>query len=411
MTRLLRGIVRNWPLKLGAVALAALLYGGLVLSEQSRVFEGSVPVDGLDQSADVVLLSDLGVVRRIRYFAAADLDVPLDAGSFRATVDLGDVDPSARTVSLAIRVEAVDPRVQILDFEPRHVAVDLDEVITRVVRIEVDRGVVPPGLDVREAVLSSTEAVVRGPASVVDRIVRAVARVRIDPSGLDVNRDVELVAVDTLDAPLSPVDVEPATVRVRIAVFTDRQTRTLPVNPVVVGTPAVGWEVASVVVDPPVVTVEGDADELAPLVRLDTESISIAGASADLRVAVGFDLPSGVLPLGSERATVTVTLRQLSGTRTFEAGVALIGARSDRTYELAADRALVTFGGVLADLDRVNPRILVATIDVTDLAPGIYELPITIALPTGLGLVAVAPERVTITIGPIAPSPSPSPSA
>lgn len=411
MTGLLRGLVRNWPLKLGAIVLATLLYGGLVLSEQSRVFEGSVPIDALDQSADVVLLSDLGVVRRIRYFASADLDIRLDAASFRATVDLGDVDPSAGSVSLAIHVEAVDPRVQILDFEPGRVVVDLDEVVTRVVPIDVDRGIVPPGLDVREAVLSTTEAVVRGPASVVRRIVAVVARVRIEPSGLDVNRDVELIPVDSLDAALSPVDVEPATVRVRIAVFTDRETRSLPVNPVVVGTPAAGWEVASIVVEPSVVTVEGDADELAPLVRLDTESVSIAGASSEVSVDVGFDLPDGVLPLGAERATITVTLRQLSGTRTFEVGIALIGARSDRTYGITVDRVLVTFGGVLSDLDRVDPRTLVATIDVTDLAPGTYELPVGVALPVGLGLVAVGPERITLTIGSVGPSPSPSPSA
>src|SRR6185295_11828364 len=61
----LRILVHNWPLKLGAIALATLLYGGLVLTERSRVFAGSVPIDGLNQPQNVVLLSDLGVVRQI----------------------------------------------------------------------------------------------------------------------------------------------------------------------------------------------------------------------------------------------------------------------------------------------------------------------------------------------------------
>ena len=35
VTRLLRLLVHNWPLKLAAVGLATLLYGGLVLSQNA----------------------------------------------------------------------------------------------------------------------------------------------------------------------------------------------------------------------------------------------------------------------------------------------------------------------------------------------------------------------------------------
>jgi len=406
----LRIVLHNWPLKVGAIALATLLYGGLVLTERSRVFSGSVPIVGLNQPDDVFLLSDLGVVRQIRYFTADEPEVLLDASSFRATVDLADVDPTAGAVSLEVKFEAIDPRVSVLDWEPKLVNVELAQVVTRTVPVRVDRGVVPPGLDVREAVLSASEVVVRGPESIIRRVFEAEARVRIDPSGLDVNQEVELVPVDVTGVQLSPVDVEPAAVRVRIAVFTDRQTRSLPVNPIVTGTPAAGWEVEAISVTPLVVTVEGDADELAPLVALDTLAVSVAGASGDIEATVAFDLPDGVLPLGEEAATVTVSLRQVAGTRTLQAGLALFGARSDRTYDAAVDRVLVTLGGPIADLDRIDAAALVATIDVSGLAPGTYELAVSIGLPTGVSLVGVAPDHVTITIGPAAtPAPSDTP--
>jgi YbbR domain-containing protein len=404
----LRIVLHNWPLKVGAIALATLLYGGLILTERSRVFSGSVPIDGLNQPDDVVLLSDLGVVRQISYFTADDPGVLLDASSFRATVELADVDPSAGAVSLAVKVDAIDPRVSVLGWEPDRVNVQLDQVVTRTVPVFVDRGVVPPGLDVRESILSAREVVVRGPESVVRRVARAEARVRIDPSGLDVNQEVELVPVDVTGVQLSPVDVEPAAVRVRIAVFTDRQTRSLPVNPIVTGTPAAGWEVEAVSVTPLVVTVEGDADELAPLVALDTLAVSVAGASGDIEATVAFDLPDGVLPLSEDAATVTVSLRQIAGTRTLQAGLALVGARSDRTYDATVDRVLVTLGGPIADLDRIDAAALVATIDVSGLGPGTYELAVSIGLPTGVTLVGVAPDHVTITIGPAGPSPTPT---
>ena len=45
-------------------------------------------------------------------------------------------------------------------------------------------------------------------------------------------------------------------------------------NPVISGDPAAGFEIASVTVDPPTALVEGDADQLAELVRVDTAARS-----------------------------------------------------------------------------------------------------------------------------------------
>ena len=44
MPRFLRFLVHNWPLKLAAVALATLLYGGLVLSQSSQPFTTPIPI-------------------------------------------------------------------------------------------------------------------------------------------------------------------------------------------------------------------------------------------------------------------------------------------------------------------------------------------------------------------------------
>lgn len=408
MLRLIRPVVRNWPLKLAALVVAVLLYGGLVLSQNTRTFSGSVPVESQGQPGDVIILSDLGAVRTIRYFAPENLGLRLDSSSFRATVDLDGVDPSTGPVSVAIRVVAVDPRIQVLEYEPSRVIVELDAVVSRTVPIRVVLGTVPPGLDLGEAVAEVTETVVTGPESIVTRVTEAQARVAIDASGVDVNRLVELLAVDAVGEPLSPVDVEPSTVRVRVPVFTDRQTRTLPISPVVVGTPAAGFEIASISVDPTVVAVEGDADDLAALERADTSPVSVSGASSDVTVTVPLALPVGVEAPGGDGVTVTVRLRPVTATRTFEAGLILLGARSDRTYTLSTDRVLVTIGGSIADLDRLSGATIVLTLDVTGADTGVIEVVPTANLLTGLSLVSIAPDVVTVTVAEPGSSPEPS---
>ena len=85
MTRALRFLVHNWPLKLAAVGLATLLYGGLVLSQSTQSFTSPVPIQIEDPPADVLVLSNLGSVTRIDYVAPPDLGLRIDSASFAAT--------------------------------------------------------------------------------------------------------------------------------------------------------------------------------------------------------------------------------------------------------------------------------------------------------------------------------------
>jgi YbbR domain-containing protein len=406
--RALSFVFHNWPLKLAAVFLATLLYAGLVLSQNSQTFPGSVPIEPMNQPVGVVLLSDLGSVQTIRYFAPENLGIKLDSSSFHATVDLTGVDPAAGTVLVAVRVEAIDPRVQILDYAPSQIKVKVDQFISRTVPIQVIQGTVPQGLDVRAPVPAQTTATVSGPATVVRLVVAAQARVQIDQSGINFDRDVELIPVDNIGETLRPLQVVPATVRIQVAVFANRQTRTLPVTPVVTGTPAAGFEVAKVTVTPLVVMVEGDADALAALDAVNTAPVSINGASSAVNASAALALPDGILALGQSTVTVKVTLRSVTATRTFSAGIVLVGARSDRVYTISTDSVLVTIGGSVADLDRLSGSTFTVTADVTGLDTGSRQVTVTANLPAGLTLRSANPAKVVVTAALPAPAPSPS---
>jgi YbbR domain-containing protein len=285
--------------------------------------------------------------------------------------------------------------------------VTLDRVGHKPVPIRAVLGTLPAGLTVGEPILDQTTATVTGPETLLGKVTEAQARVTIDPSGIDVNRMIDLVAVDAAGNPVIPIDVTPASVSVRVPIFTDRRTRTVPVSPVIIGTPAAGFEVASVTVDPVVIQVEGDANDLASLDRADTVAVSVTGLSADLTTSVALQLPTGVQALGPGTVTVTVRLRALTGTRTFDAGLILVGARADLLYKLSTDRVLVTIGGSEADLDRLSGATLALTVDVTGLAVGSHQVKPTANLTTGLSLLSVSPSPITVTISTPAPSPTP----
>ena len=410
MRRILHRFIHNWPLKLAAVGLATLMYGGLAVSQSTQVFPGVIPVLVVNQPDRTFILTKPEPVTQVRYFAPSG--VLVGTSTFSATVDLSGMTPTGAAVSVRIEVTSVDGRVRVLGYEPAFASIQLDSLISVVVPVKVEHGTVPDGLTLGDTKVDPPSVVITGPKSVVDQVVAARADVQIQPGGIDVDQDVKLVPVDALGNAVSPVDVTPATARVVIPVFSDRQTRTLPVNAILAGTPAAGFEIASITVQPLAVAVAGDADQLTQLARVDTAPVPLTGISSDLTTSVQLALPTGIVPVGDSVVIVTIKLRPVTATRTFSAGIRLVGARSDLTYVVAVDHVLVTIGGSVAELDRLSGSSLVVDIDVTGRTSGSADLLATANLSAGTTLVAASPARVRVTVsGPIVSgSPGPAPS-
>jgi YbbR domain-containing protein len=407
VSRIGRLLFHNWPLKLAAIVLASMLYAGLVISQSAQELPGSIRVDALNQPADASLVQTLPQVTRIRYVAISDPTARATPQSFQATVDLKDVNPLAGPTVVPIRVESVDPRFTVLSWDPPSVQIRLDPLRTKVVKVNVVTGPTPANLEVRPAVVTPESVTVRGPASVIDRVTSARADVTIEPSGLNVDRDVDLIPVDDVGNRVTPVNVDPSTAHVQIAVLSEPQTHTVPVNPNVTGTQAAGYEVVSVAVDPAVVTLQLDANQVAAVPAADTAPISISGATQDVEADVGLALPLGVVGLEGTTVHVTVTIRAIASTRTFDAGIAPSGARSDLLYSLSVNHALATVGGPLAELQRLEGAAFVLTAPVGGLAPGTHEVTLEANLPIGLTMVGIEPPKITVTVS-VPPSAAPS---
>jgi len=396
VTRVLGVLIHNWPLKLAAVGLATLLYGGLVLSQSSATLTGVVPVEVVGQPADTILLKTIRPVTEIRYFTPSNVR-PISS-DFEAWVDLSDVAPGSGSRSVPIQLRSVDPRVRVLGFEPQAVTIDLDAIARKTVPVQVERGEPPTNLTIGEVTVQPAEVRVVGPRSVLDRVVAARASVIVQPSGIDVDQDVELVAIDSVGDAVAQVRLDPATARVTIPIFSDRQTRTLPVRPQITGSPAAGFDLSAVTAAPLFVTVLGDIDDLEAMTSVDTQPIPVTGFSTSRTLEVGLALPTGVVATGAQEVSVTIGVRAVTGSRSFEVGIRTIGVRSDLSYKVAVDRVLITVGGSTAELDRLIGATLAVDLDVSTLGPGTSDVTVTAALPAGVTLVAASPPRVQVTV-------------
>lgn len=407
-------LVRNWHLKLGALALATVLYTGFVYSGSfSESSISGIPVLGINQPDAVYpLTQDLGTVD-IDYRIATDADVRIQPDSFSVTVDLSDYDmdlaPSPQ--SLPITVRPVGDGLDVVDYTPKTVAVQIDRIGQKEVPVVVDRGTVPDGLAIGTPQVSESTVVAIGPESKLSLVERAVARVQIFASGIDVNRQVDLQPVDVDGRQVDLVELNPGTVNVSIDVRTVETTKTVPVRPVLTGSVADGYEITGVIPRPSVVTLFGQPDVLAGVKEVPTKAISIAGLTSSTSLDTELDLPADTrLASDTEAQVVRITIQASTASRTFLVGIGCDNVADGLACLPAIGQLSLVLSGPAATLASIQAGDLLTVVDVAGLGPGRYSLTPEVTLPPDTELVSISPGSVSVTLtAPATPTPSPSP--
>ena len=395
-------LVRNWHLKIGALALATVLYTGFVYSGSfsEQAFSG-VPVQAINQPiAAYPLTQQLGTVD-VRYRLAADAVSRVTVESFAVTVDLADYDMELAPApqALTISVRPLTDGIEVLSYTPTTVTVELDRLGQRSVPVVVERGRVPDGLSIGTPRVSERSVVATGPESQLGRVERAVARVQIFESGIDIQRQVDLVAVDVDGAQVPSVELEPATVTVEIDVGTVETSKTVAVRPEVTGTVAAGFEVTSLTAEPSVVTIFGLPDELASVNQVSTDPLSIGGLSESTSLEAQLDLPAGTrLARGDGSVRVNIAVAPATATRTFLLGVVCQGEDDGVACLPRQDQVAVVLRGPATVLAGLDAGGLTAVLDVSGLDPGNHQVEPVIDTPNGVRVVSISPDEVPLTL-------------
>ncbi len=412
----MRLLLRNWHLKLSAVLLATVLYTGLVFSGQFSEGGTELAIGTSGQPDNAFVLSGAPGTVAIRYRAPNETTPNLTSESFRASVDLSDyvMERAPEPQNLPVEVVSVIEGVEIISRDPATVTVELDRLDEKTVPVVVDYGEIPDRLEVADPEVSAETVQVRGAASLVTRVDRVVARVIIDQSGIDVERSVPLEPVDIEGQPVQNVEPQPATVGVRIDVQATETNKTVPVRPDIGGgTPAPGFALESLTVEPSVVTLRGLPEVLSEIDEVLTEPLNIEGVSADQTFDAVLVLGDDVrLAQASAQPTVAVTATIVPSvsSRAFVVGVVCEGA-GDNACLPAIDQMTLTLSGPGGTLSGLDAGDVTPTVDAAGLAPGTYDVDPSInGLPDGVEVLGITPGTVSITIvAPATPTPTPTP--
>jgi YbbR domain-containing protein len=400
-------ILRNWHLKIAALALATILYTGLVFS--GSFTEGrmaGVSIERINQPNGTYVTSQQLATLIVAYRVAADAAAPVTVDTFAATIDLSkyDMRTAGQAQSLQVAVRSLNDAVTVLSWQPQSIPVVLDTLANKQVPVVVDHGAVPAGLDVGTPTATPAVVTVSGPKAQVNQVVQAEATVAIDTSGIDVNQQFDLRAVDASGAQVLSVELSQSSALVQISVRTVETSKTVPVRPAVTGNPAVGYEIRGIVSDPPIITLRGAPAALSGITEVSTQPFSVSGLATTKAFKATLIIPKGLTLSPDLAATVTVTVAVApqTGSRSFLVGVTCTGVQPGTACLPQLSQISVTLAGPVAALAGLKAAQLTPTLEVSGLGPGEHNVTPVLSLPAGISVLAFSPAQVPVVIEPAA---------
>lgn len=397
-----RGIIGlREPLALGIVALALSVALWLVVNiEQNPPETGTVTTGVALQSAPTGVVPFGNPEQTVQVTAVAPRDVwaRVTPNTFRATANLAEADPGRQTIP--VKVDATNPLVQVVAVDPPRIPVNLEPVERKTVPVDVElSGNLPFGFVNTDPRPEPAQAVVSGPAPVVQQVERVVAMAKLDGARVTINRQVEeLVPVNNEGAPIrsDALTIEPKSVAITVPIDQQIAYRTVPVNAQITGTIPTGYWLAGINVSPPAVTITGLPSAIEPVNFLETEPIDVSGLVTSTVRQASLVAPEGVGLVANQRVNVTVDVNQLQGSQSFPVAVQPTNLEAGLTANTTPVR--VTLAGPVPRLrDLLSSQIRV-TADLSGLGPGEHTRDVTVEAPPGFQLVNVTPEWTRVFI-------------
>jgi YbbR domain-containing protein len=271
-----------------------------------------------------------------------------------------------------------------------------EQIVERALRIPLEFTNMPAQLELVGEPANVVDVRVRGSSGALSRIAAGELVAVLDlKSARPGQRLFHLVGADVrVPFGVEVMQVVPSNLYMT---FEPSATKTVPVVPEVEGDPAPGFEIGTVTAEPATVEIVGPATAVAAMTSAVTEPISAAGASSPITESVTVGVPDPSVRLkdpGQVRVVVTVSPAQLEWA---VANVPVKVLNGDGTTLVTPAMITVHVRGP-RDAMGADAGSFDASVDVSGLKRGQYQIPVRVVLPPRIGIRRVEPAEVRVRI-------------
>lgn len=348
----------------------------IVLSNQPVVAEyneEAYVVEGIPETADIVLMgrkSDLYLAEQLGdHKLSLDL-TGLSAGTHKVNIKYNNpikkldykIDPSRATIVIYPKVSA-----------SRTVTTDVlnkDKLGSTLVISSIK-------LDRDEVIIKSYKEKLEKVASV--KALVDVNALNASSAGTYTLENVKLIAYDEKGTEIKDIEIVPGTITATVEISSP--SKTVPVKIVPVGDVASGSAISSITSNVNNITLYGEEDVLKEINEIEVE-IDVNGLSKDKTFQETIVKPTGVRSMSDTAVTIKVKMEGETSKEFTDIPIVFEHLDTNKYKPLAKNasdtKVDVVVKGVKSVLDKLDSKDIKAYVDLSDLEPGTYEVPVMV---------------------------------
>ncbi|MCX6537901.1 MAG: CdaR family protein [Acidobacteria bacterium] len=274
-----------------------------------------------------------------------------------------------------------------------------EKIVERSLRVPLELQNIPDGVEMVGEMPGTVDVRVRGSSSALGNLSAGDVMALMDLTNAGAGRHLFHLAPDDVRVPFG-VEVKSVAPATTTLVFERTMTKTVPVVPSIEGQPAPGYAVERIATEPTEVAVIGPESALRGLQQAVTEPVPIEGATSSVRESVTIGMPNSAARLKNGRtARVLVEIAATRTERTIaNVAMRMFHLREGRAARSTPSAVVVTVRGQENVLQRLTADVIEASVDLSGLGPGRYDLSVTIASSRAFSVVRIDPAQVQIAI-------------
>ncbi len=399
-------VVRHLLDNLGSVILAMLLAFAVWIAATLQVDPfatevfSNVPIEVINQPQGSVIFEPIAEFGNVEARASGSILRSLNQASFEATMDLAEVE-LGQPAAVEVEVTCTNSGVRVLSFSPQVQTVYLEAVDTVTVPVALAlTGEPAVGYEASALNLEPAQVTIQGPAPYLRDVVTVSASLDIAGAKEDVVQRVAVTPLNRQGQVVTGVQWSPDRVLAEVRVL--RKVGFKPdveVVPDLRVTPAEGYRLGNVEVDPSIVTLKGPPAVLLGLpgfVR--TLPITATDTRVDLVKQVPLTVPLGIDVITADFVTVTVHVLPIQSGRTMTSSVEVRGVPEEWQAVFSPTVVDVILEGPDAVLAQLQSDDIQVLLNLYDFSLGIHRVAPIVLSPGEVTVVSVIPETIEVVL-------------
>ena len=348
----------------------------IVLSNQPVVAEyneEAYVVEGIPESADIVLMG-----------RKSDLYLAEQLGDHKLTLDLTGLSAGTHKVNIKYNnpIKSLDYKV-----DPSRATIVIYPKVSssRTVTTDIlNKDKLGSTLVISSIKLDRDEVIIKSYKEKLEKV--ASVKALVDVNALNANsagtytlENVKLIAYDEKGTEIKDIEIVPGTITATVVISSP--SKTVPVKVIPVGEVASGSAISSITSNVTNVTLYGEEEILKDISEIEVE-IDVNGLSKDKTFQETIVKPTGVRSMSDTAVTIKVKMEGETS-KEFK-DIPIVFEHLDTTkYKPLAKNAAdtkvnVVVKGVKSVLNKLDSKDIKAYVDLSDLEPGTYEVPVMV---------------------------------